>query len=56
VPVLCEPLLALEPPQSPLAVQEVGLLVAFQLSVALLPTVIDEGLTVKDTDGGLGST
>jgi len=38
----------------PLPVQEVGLLVAAQLTVADFPVVIEIGLTLIETDGGLG--
>jgi hypothetical protein len=48
------PLLALEPPQSPLAVQEVGLLVALQDKVELPPVVTDIGLALKLTCGAGG--
>jgi hypothetical protein len=37
-------------------VQEVGLLVVFQESVALPPTYNELGLGDSDTTGGLGST
>lgn len=49
---------AVEPGQSPLPVQVVAGVVfeTFQEIVALLPTSIEEGLTVKDTAGGFGST
>jgi hypothetical protein len=46
----------IDPDQSPLAVQDVGLFVARQLMVVLLPTVTELGLTLNDTDGGLGTT
>ena len=39
-----------------LAVHDVGLLVALQVSVLLAPTYIDAGLAVSDTSGGAGST
>jgi hypothetical protein len=51
-----EPLALFAPLQSSEAVQEVGLLVAFQLSTAELPTVMVPGLTLSETIGGLGNT
>lgn len=56
MPVLAVPLAAFAPDQAPLAVQLVGLPVEDQVSVALEPVVIEEGLTVKLTVGGVGTT
>ena len=57
VPVLCVPPLALfAPDQLPLAVHDDGLLVALQVIVALLPTLIVDGLMDNDTAGALGNT
>lgn len=50
-PVLVLPLPALAPLQEPEAVHEVGLLVALQLSVALLPVPILVGATEMVTTG-----
>jgi hypothetical protein len=50
--VLVLPLPALEPLQLPLAVQEVGLLVALQEIVALLPVPMELGDTEIVTTGG----
>ena len=44
-PVVWLPLAALEPLQEPPAVQELGLLVADQVIVELLPVFIEVGLT-----------
>jgi hypothetical protein len=49
-------LAVLAPLQSPLAVHEVGLLVELHVKVEWFPTVIEDGLTVSETDGGLGNT
>jgi hypothetical protein len=54
-PVFWVPLLALAPLQSPLAVHDVGLLVALQLSVELPPVVTAIGLALKDTTGAGGT-
>ena len=51
VPVLWLPLAALLPVQSPLAVQELGLLVALQVMLALSPTLAEIGDTLIDTTG-----
>jgi hypothetical protein len=51
VPVLCELLPALVPLQSPLAVHDVGLLVALQVIVELLPVVVVIGLALMVTTG-----
>jgi hypothetical protein len=53
-PVLAVPLVALAPVQSPLAVQDVGLLVADQVSVELLPDEIAIGLALNETIGAAG--
>jgi hypothetical protein len=50
-PVLTLPEAAFEPLHEPLAVQLVGLAVALQLTVALLPVFIDVGETEMDTTG-----
>ena len=55
-PVLCVPLLAFAPLQLPLAVHDVGLFVADQLTVELCPESMLLGLTVSETLGALGST
>jgi len=61
-PVLLDPLLVGTilrlPGQSPIAVQTVPevLFDTPQFKVALLPTSIDEGLTVKEIAGGSGNT
>lgn len=52
VPVLVLPLPAFAPVQLPLAVQEVGLLVADQFMVALFPVPILVGDTDSVTTGG----
>jgi hypothetical protein len=51
VPMLCVPELALEPDQLPPAVQELGVFVADQVMVELLPELIELGLTDIDTTG-----
>lgn len=61
VPVVLVPLAVLVPVQLAfaglaLAVQDVGVFVAFQLMVELLPTRIELGLTVMDICGALGIT
>jgi len=50
-PVLVLPLAFWVPLQLPLAVHDVGLLVADQLIVALLPVPIEVGLTLMVTTG-----
>ena len=55
MPVLCVPLADLLPLQSPLAVQEVGLLVTDQLRFELLPVLIEMGLALIETTGAGGS-
>lgn len=50
-PVLALPLADLDPLQLPLAVHDVGLLVALHEIVALLPVPIDAGLTLIVTTG-----
>ena len=62
MPVLLLPLevgvTEVEPGQSPLPVHVVAgvVLLTFHESVALFPTSIEDGLTVKDTVGGFGKT
>lgn len=46
----------IDPDQSPLAVQLVGLLVALQLIVTGVPVVVELGLTLSETTGRLGTT
>jgi len=55
VPVLWVPLAALVPLQLPLAVHDVGLLVADQVILALLPAVMEIGLRASVTTGTGGS-
>ena len=55
-PVLIVPLTAMAPLQSPLAVQEDGEFVAFQVRVALLPVVTEIGAADKLTVGAIGGT
>ena len=52
--MLCVPLLDFAPLQSPLALQEVGLLVALQVRVELLPDVTEIGFELKFTTGAGG--
>lgn len=51
VPVVTVPEAALEPDHEPLAVHELGLLVALQVIVELEPVLIDAGLTEILTTG-----
>jgi hypothetical protein len=53
--VLCVPLAALLPVQSPLAVHDVGLFVELQVKVALPPTVVEIGLIDTFTVGADGN-
>ena len=56
VPVLCVPLPAFVPVQSPEAVHEGGLPVLLQLNVALPLTSTDDGLAVMATVGAFCRT